>query len=391
MHRFTSAKMATIKESGIRRILVKAWEMQAAGREIIDFSIGRPDFNTPAPITAAAVKAMEDGRVHYTNCMGIIELRQAIALDANRRLRLDVNPARDVIVTSGGTGGMMITLLSILNPGDEVIVPEPMYLFYRNWPEYAGAKTVPLPLTGPSFSFGPEDLETRITPKTRAILINTPHNPTGAGLGPEQLAFVADAARRHDLLVISDEVYDHFVYDSFVHRTIAAEPGMADRTVIVNSFSKTFAMDGWRIGYLIGPGDLVGEIEKTQQYSLLNAPTFGQWAAVEALSRSDELVEPMLAEYTARRRLMMDLIADSPRLSCRPPQGAFYAWLKVDAPGVDDWDLAEGILEKSGLAITPGLVFGPSGKGFFRLSFCLPGEPIEKGLFLLNRALADIP
>jgi aminotransferase len=391
MHRFASAKMASIKESGIRRILVKAWEMQAAGRDIIDFSIGRPDFDTPLPIKAAAIKALNAGQVHYTHSLGIIELRQAIAHDARQRLGLDVDPEHDVIVTCGGTGAMMITVLSVFDPGDEVIVPEPMYLFYMDWPEYAGARTVPLPLhPGSSFYFSLQDFEAKITPKTKAILINSPHNPTGQGLDREQLAIVAEVARRHDLLIISDEVYDHFVYAPFVHRSVASEPGMAKRTVIINSFSKTYAMDGWRIGYLIGPGDLIHEIEKTQQHTLLNAPTFGQWAAVEALARGPELVEPMLTEYTARRRLMLDLIADSPWLSCEAPQGAFYVWVKIASPVTDDWVLADRILDVAGLAMTPGEVFGPSGRGFFRLSFCLSRENIEKGLGRLNRALAEL-
>jgi aspartate/methionine/tyrosine aminotransferase len=388
MTSFAAAKMAAIKESGIRRILVKAWELASEGREIIDFSIGRPDFDTPRPIRAAAAEAMNAGRVHYTHSLGLIELRRALAEDVHRRLGLTCDPQTEILVTIGSTAAIMITLLTVLEPGDEVLVPEPMYLFYLDWAEYANARTVPLPMDPDHPGRIDESaLRAKVTDRTKVILINSPHNPTGSGLGRAGLEAVARVAVDRDLLVVSDEVYDRIVFPPFEHHSLAELPGLRERTVVVNSFSKSFAMDGWRIGYLTGPADLVGEIEKTQQHTVLSAATFVQWAAVEALRRGDELVGPMLEAYAARRRLMLDLVESSSRLSARPPQGAFYVWAKIDPPAADDWTLVDRALDEAGVAVTPGEVFGPSGAGYLRLSFCLAEDKIEKGMTRLKRVL----
>lgn len=390
MSSFAAAKMATIKNSGIRRILVKAWQLEAAGREIVDFSIGRPDFDTPRPIKDAAIRAMECGQVHYTHTLGVIELRRALAEDASRRLGLEYDPDTEIVVTAGSTAAIMITLLTVLDPGDEIIIPEPMYLFYLDWAQYGGARTVPLPVDPEEDGqISEEALRAKVTDRTKIIMINSPHNPTGCGLDSSSLDTVARVAREHDLLVIADEVYDQIVFPPYVHQSIAGRPGMKDRTVVVNSFSKSHAMDGWRIGHLMGPASLVKQIEKTQQHTILNATTFVQWAAIEALEGGSEIVDPMMREYTARRQLMLDMVADCPRLSCVAPQGAFYVWAKVDPPA-DIWDLAEQFLEKAGVAATPGDIFGPSGRNHFRFSFCIRREKIEKGMTRIKRVLAEM-
>lgn len=395
MHRLTSRRLEAVVPSEIRRVLVKAVGLEKAGRRVIHFEIGRPDFDTPEPIKQAASKALADGQVHYTNSRGIPELRQAIADDANRRLGLAVDPEKNVMVTAGSTNSIIVSLLTLLGPGDEMLVPEPMYLFYLDWGALVGARTVAVPLNPQTgYQLTEEDLEARVTDRTRVILLNSPHNPTGSGLTDDSLAAVARVAQRHDLAVLSDEVYDRLVYPPYKHRSIAALPGMAERTVVVNSFSKPFAMDGWRIGWLLAPGELVDDLENVHHRVVMNVTTFAQYGALEAMRRADELTGPMLEEYTARRELALDIIEASPRLSVHRPEGAFYLWLTInqpkDRPGLDDWQLADLFLDRAGVAITPGVVFGEAGRGRIRVSYAVSRTDLEQGLRAIDRVLREI-
>ena len=355
--------------------------MEREGREIVHFEIGRPDFDTPAPIKAAAAKALDQGKVHYALSRGITGLREAIAADASSRLGLTVDPETEVMVTAGSSNAILISLLTVLEPGDEILVPEPMYLFYLDWGELMGARTRAVPLSPEKgFQISEEDLRAGVTERTKVILINSPHNPTGAGLSQASLEAVAKVAEEHDLVVISDEVYDRIVYPPFTHLSPAALPGMKERTIVVNSFSKPFAMDGWRLGWLLAPAGLMDDLENTQHRCVMNVTNFAQYGALEGMRLGEEVVGPMVEAYRARRKLILDLLQDYPEVKCFPPQGAFYAWLDVSSLGRDDMELADLILEKAGVAVTPGRVFGPSGRNHLRISFAVDRKQIELGL-----------
>jgi len=383
--------MRRIAQSGIRRMLEKAMILERSGREIIHLEIGRTDFDTPAPVKEAAKKALDEGFVHYTSSMGMLELRQAIARKLRDENGIQVDPEREVLVTAGASEAVMLTILTVMEPGDEILIPEPMYLFYLDLGEYAGAKTVPLPLSpAEGFQITKETLEKGLTTKTKAILLNSPHNPTGHVLSLQSLQAVAEISRERNLLVISDEIYEKLIYEPHRHHSIGSLPGMKERTVTMNSFSKSHAMDGWRIGYLAAPADLVWELEKGQQHFIINPPSFSQVGAIEALKHGDALIRHMVAEYAKRRRLMMEMADAYPRFSYFPPQGAFYFWLYHGLKKMDGWEMVDLLLEKEGVAVTPGEIFGPSGKGYLRISYSNSQENLRKGMTRILRTLSEL-
>ena len=391
MNRFAAGRMQRIEQSGIRRMLEKAMALERSGREIIHLEIGRTDFDTPAVVKEAAKKALDEGFVHYTSSMGMLELRQAIARKLREENGIEADPAREILVTAGASEAVMLTILTVLDPGDEILIPEPMYLFYLDLGEYAGAKTVPLPLSpAEGFQITKEKLEKQLTAKTKAILLNSPHNPTGHVLSLQSLRAVAEIARERNLLVISDEIYEKLIYEPHRHHSIGSLPGMKERTVTMNSFSKSHAMDGWRIGYLAAPADLVWELEKGQQHFIINPPSFAQVGAIEALKHGDLLIRHMVAEYALRRRLMMEMVDAYPRFSYFPPQGAFYFWLYHGVKKMDGWEMVDLLLEKEGVAVTPGEIFGPSGKGYLRISYSNSQENLRRGMDRILRTLSRL-
>ena len=391
MNRFAAGRMQRIEQSGIRRMLEKAMALERSGREIIHLEIGRTDFDTPAVVKEAAKKALDEGFVHYTSSMGLLELRQAIARKLREENGIEADPAREILVTAGASEAVMLTILTVLDPGDEILIPEPMYLFYLDLGEYAGAKTVPLPLSpAEGFQITKEKLEKQLTAKTKAILLNSPHNPTGHVLSLQSLRAVAEIARERNLLVISDEIYEKLIYEPHRHHSIGSLPGMKERTVTMNSFSKSHAMDGWRIGYLAAPADLVWELEKGQQHFIINPPSFAQVGAIEALKHGDLLIRHMVAEYALRRRLMMEMADAYPRFSYFPPQGAFYFWLYHGLKKMDGWEMVDLLLEKEGVAVTPGEIFGPSGKGYLRISYSNSQENLRRGMDRILRTLSRL-
>jgi len=391
MNPFVAQRMKRIEQSGIRRMLEKAMALERAGREIIHLEIGRTDFDTPAIIKEAAKKALDDGFVHYTSSMGMLELRQAIAQKLRRENGIEIKSENEILVTAGASEAVMLTILTVLEPGDEILIPEPMYLFYLDLAEYAGARTVPLPLSaGEGFQITREKLERSLTEKTKAILLNTPHNPTGYVLSLPSLRSVAEIARERNLIVISDEIYEKIIYEPYRHYSIASLPGMRDRSVTLNSFSTSHAMDGWRIGYLAAPAVLVWELEKGQQHFIINPPSFAQIGALEALKHGDGLIRHMVAEYAQRRRIMMELADAYPRFSYFPPQGAFYFWLYHGLKKMDGWALVDLLIEKDGVAVTPGEIFGPSGKGYLRISYSNSQENLRKGMARILGTLSSL-
>lgn len=389
MHRFAAGRMNRIKQSGIRRVLEKSFAMEQQGQKIIHFEIGRPDFDTPELIKQAACQALDKGLVHYTLSMGLPELRQAIADDVGSRLGIEIG-IDEVMITVGSSGGIINSFLITLEQGDEVIIPEPMYLFYLDWPEFFGAKTVPLPLSlEEGYQISDQALRQCISPKTKAIVLNTPHNPTGACLNRASLENVAELAQQNDLLIITDECYDRLIYEPYQHLSIASLPGMRDRTLICNSLSKTFAMDGWRLGYVIGPAELMWEMDKAQQHTVINATSFVQHAAITAVRAGEKLLSPMMNEYVARRDLVLDIVRSAPHLTWFEPEGGFYLWLRTNLD-IDGWQLADTILEKAKVAITPGEVFGETGKGHIRISYSNTRENIRTGMDRVLNILDDL-
>lgn len=391
MNRFAAKKMERIKQSGIRWVAEKARNLEASGREVIHLEIGRTDFDTPAPIKEAAKKALDKGLVHYTPTFGHLELRKAISEKLLRENKIEANPKNEILVTAGGTEAIMITLMTVLEPGDEIIIPEPMYLFYMDWGEFLGAKTVPLPLSSEDcYQISRERLEGSLTERTKAIIINSPHNPTGSVLELSSLQAVAEVAQERDLLVISDEVYGKIIYEPFQHVSIASLPGMKERTITIDSFSKSHAMDGWRVGYLAGPAELLWEIDKAHQHTLLSPTTFAQMGALEALKLGDEIVRPMVEEYGARRNLLMKILNSVPQFSYCPPRGTFYVLFNPGLQKMDEWAFSEHLLEKAGVAITPGGAFGPSAKGFIRISYSNTQENIRRGMERLIQTVSAL-
>ncbi|RJQ64021.1 MAG: pyridoxal phosphate-dependent aminotransferase [Desulfobacteraceae bacterium] len=390
MNRFAAAKMARIHQSGIRRVFEKAHRLEAQGHKVIHFESGRTDFDTPRPIKDAAVRAIEKGLVHYTSSMGIPELRTAVARDFHSRYGIDMDPLSEVLITAGGSGALIDCLMALVETGDEVIVADPMFLFYRDWAEFMGGKTVFMPLEAEKgYRISADALESCVTEKSKVILLNTPHNPTGSCLDRESLEIVAAKARAHDLVVVSDECYDRIVYPPNEHLPIAALPGMRERTLTVNSFSKSFAMDGWRLGWVIGPADLIWELDKAQQHTVINATTFVQYGALAAFDEGDRLIRPMLEEYAARRKLAVSMLRTDPKIHFIEPQGAFYLWLKTGL-SMDGWELADMLLEKCHVAVTPGDEFGPSGKGYLRISYSTPRENVGTGLTRIMEMLSSL-
>jgi len=390
MYPLAASRMERIKQSGIRYMLEKALKLEQSGQKIIHFEQGRTDFDTHELIKKAAIEALKNGFVHYTLSMGMPEVRQTVAEDLQARLGLEVD-IDQVMITVGSTGGIINAWMVILEPGDEVIVPDPMYLFYLDWPEFFGARTVRLPLKPEEdFQISGQALEYCCTSKTKAIVLNSPHNPTGVCFNQDSLSAVAKVAQSRNLIVISDECYDRIIYPPHQHISIATLPGMQERTLLCNSLSKSFAMDGWRLGYAVGPADLLYEMDKAQQHTVINAATFIQQATITALKLGDEVTRPMLDEYIARRKLILDIVNSFPELGYFEPQGAFYLWLNTGLEHLGGLDLANTILEKALVAITPGEVFGAQGKGFIRISYSNSRENIEKGMTRLIQVLREL-
>lgn len=370
-------------------IHIRAEEMKAAGREIIFLSIGDPDFDTPPPIVDALIDSLRRGRTHYTEMSGILPLREAIAA---RHFKLTGHQVKAdaVVVTAGAQCGLFSAMLCLAGPGDEVIVPEPMYATYEAVVGVSGATLVPIPLRGERrFHLDPDDLAAAITPRSRVLLINFPHNPTGAVLTPQELQAIADIAKRNDLWVVSDEVYGTLSYDQ-PHRSIIALPGMAERTVIIDSLSKSHAMTGWRLGWTISSGDMPGHLYNLALCMLYGCPSFIQDAAVTALTQDIQEVDTMRAAYRERRDLLVDRINAMPRLSCLKPEGSMFLMVDVRDSGLSSLDFAARLLDTEGVSTLPCDGFGPSGEGYLRIALSSPIEELKDFCDRLERMMRGL-
>ncbi len=377
MARPLSAKITGMAGSATVQVMNKARALKRQGVDLMDLGGGDPDFDTPEHIEAAGIESMKSGFTHYVASTGIPELRKAIANKLLKDNKVEVDPDKGVIVTPGGKLALYQTAMAMINEGDEVVLPEPAWVTYRPVIELAGGIVVPMVLTVENgFTITPEMLSAAITPKTKAIFLNSPSNPTGKVLTRPELEAIAEAARANDLYVVSDEMYEKIIFDGREHISIASLPGMAERTIIVNGHSKAYAMTGWRLGWLAGPVAIVKEIGKIQEQTATCAASFTQIAGVAALEGPQEPVMRMTAEYERRRNFFVDMLNDIQGVTCFKPEGAFYAFPKFDL-GMNSMELADMLLEKARVAGTPGSAFGAAGDGYVRFSFATAPEVLE--------------
>ncbi len=380
MRDFAARRIAAVPPSGIRRF----FDIAATMEDVISLGIGEPDFTTPPNILERGIRSLQQGQTHYTSNSGLIELRQAIADHLHRRYGVEYDARAEILVTVGVSEALYLALTAVLDPGDEVIVPTPCFVAYQPEVIFAGGVPVPLPTrVEDAFQVRAEDVEARLTSRTKALLIGYPNNPTGAVMERPRLQALAELAERRDLLVISDEIYDRLVYAGHQHVCFASLPGMRERTITLGGFSKAYAMTGWRIGYAAAPAPLLAELRKVHQYTIMSAPTTAQWAAVEALLHGEEHVQAMVAEYDRRRRLIVQGL-NALGLPTFEPKGAFYAFPSIAAAGMDDETFAERLLQEERVAVVPGSAFGADGH-YVRCSYATAYEKIEEALERMRR------
>ncbi len=372
-------------------VLAKAKALEAKGKNIIHLEIGEPDFDTPANIRQAAKKALDDGYTHYGPAAGLPAARAAVAKYSAEGRGIEVHPDQ-VVITPGAKPIMYFVITACVDEGDEVIYPNPGFPIYESVIEFVGAKAVPLQLKEEKgFSFDIEDLKRLITKKTRLLILNTPQNPTGGVLSEEDLRQIADLARKHDLIVLSDEVYGKIIYDGFRHFSIASLPGMQERTVILDGFSKTYAMTGWRLGYGIMPENLAKLVTQLQINSTSCTSSFSQVAAIEALAGPQDEVKKMVAEFKHRRDVIVDGLNAIPGIKCHRPLGAFYVFPNITGTGYQSRELAEIMLNEAGVACLSGTAFGKYGEGYLRFSYANSVENIKKALDRMAKVLKHEP
>jgi aminotransferase len=380
MRDFVARRIAAVPPSGIRRF----FDIAATMDDVISLGIGEPDFVTPKEILDAGIRSLEKGETHYTSNSGILELRQAIAENLERLYGVSYEPRSEVLVTVGVSEALYLALTAVLDPGDEVIVPTPCFVAYQ--PEVIFAGGVPIPLRTAledEFQARAPAVEALLTPRTKALLLGYPNNPTGAVMSRPNLQALADLAERHDLLVISDEIYDRLVYADHQHVCFASLPRMRERTITLGGFSKDYAMTGWRIGYAAAPAPLLAEMRKIHQYTIMSSPTTAQVAAVQAIQTGEEHVRSMVAEYDRRRRLIVAGLNEL-GLPTFEPRGAFYAFPSISATGMDDETFAERLLQEERVAVVPGSAFGADGN-HVRCSYATAYERIEEALERIRR------
>ena len=414
-------RLQRVPFSGIRKVFEAVRELESRGREVIHWQIGRPDFDTPAHIKQAAIEALQRGEVHYAPNAGIPSLRRAIAERTRLDTGVDVDGESQVIVMAGANEGILVTMLAFLNPGDEVLVPDPCWHHYKSCTALAEGNPVEVPTRAEDgFALRPEEVEKRITPRTRLLCIASPGNPTGCVQDLATLEALADIARRHNLLVLSDEIYSRIYYGAGdgeaapsaapddvsaagrsdtdrPHRqapsaapSIWSLPGMAERTVIINGCTKTYSMDGWRLGWTVASPELTRALLKVRQYTTVCVNTFAQYGGAAALTGDQGCVGEMVAEFARRRRIVVEGLRSIPGARLAEPRGAFYAFPDLRSFGKRSEELAGWLLAEHGIATVAGSVFGEGGEGHLRLAYSCSTEECERGMEKLKKALAAL-
>ncbi len=379
-----SQRVAGLKPSGIR----KFFDIAATMKDVISLGIGEPDFTTPHPILEAGIRSLQAGETHYTSNSGKLEVRQAVAANLKRLYGVSYDPASEIILTVGVSEALYLAFTAILDPGDEVIIPTPCFVSYQAEVILAGGVPVEIPSRlENNFQLDPDQVRKAITPRTKAIFVGYPSNPTGAVAERETLLEVAKIAIENDLLLVSDEIYDRLVYD-FNHVCVPAlGEEIKQRTILLGGLSKAYAMTGWRIGYACGPADIIKGLVRIHQYTIMSAPTTAQDAALEALTHGEKYVQEMVAEYDRRRRLVVSGL-NKLGLNTFEPRGAFYAFPNIKASGMEDETFAETLLKEEHVAVVPGNAFGAGGEGFVRCSYATAYEKIEEALQRMERFMA---
>ena len=372
---YLAQRVAGLKPSGIR----KFFDIVATMKDVISLGIGEPDFTTPEPIIQAGIRSLQSGETHYTSNAGLLELRKAISGRLESLYRIAYDPGSELIVTVGVSEALYVAMTAILDPGDEVIVPTPCFVAYQAEVILAGGTPIELPTFAvDNFQVRPEALLAAITPRTKAILIGYPNNPTGAAGVREVLLEIAKIAEEHDLVVVSDELYDRLVYGT-QHVCFPAFPGMRKRTILLGGFSKNYAMTGWRAGFAAAPADILRGLLRVHQYTIMSAPTMSQAAALEAINNGDEYVIQMRDEYDRRRKLIVGGLNEL-GLPTFEPHGAFYAFPSVANSGMTDEEFSQKLLEEEKVAVVPGSAFGAGGAGYVRCSYATAYEKLEEAL-----------
>jgi aminotransferase len=380
MRDFVAKQVQAMPPSGIR----KFFDIAATMDDIISLGIGEPDFATPRHIIDAGIASLHAGETHYTSNSGILELRAALADHLERLYGLRYDPETELLITVGVSEALYAALVATVEPGDQVIVPEPCFVSYNPEVIFAGGTPVNACTTVENdFQLLASQVEELLTDRTKSLLLAYPNNPTGAVMGRERLQDIAHLAEKHDLLVISDEIYDRLVY-GMEHTCFASLPGMRQRTVLLGGFSKAYAMTGWRIGYAAAPAEILAAMRKVHQYTIMSAPTMAQYAALEALKQGEEAVLAMRARYDRRRRLIVDGL-NSMGLTCFEPRGAFYAFPSIAVTGMSDEEFSERLLMEEKVACVPGSAFGACGAGYVRCSYATGYDQIEQALERMAR------
>ncbi len=370
-------------------VLMKARALEAQGREIVHLEIGEPDFDTPANIVEAAIKALRQGQTHYTPSAGIPQLREAIAEEVSTTRGIEVNPDQ-VVVTPGGKPIMFFTILALCEQGDEVIYPNPGFPIYGSMINFVGATPVPVPLLmEKDFRFDIEEFKSLVSPRTKMIILNSPHNPTGGVLTQEDLEAIAEAAMENDAVVLSDEIYSRMVYEG-EFASITQFPGMEERTIILDGFSKTYAMTGWRMGYGVMPQWLATQVSNLMVNSNSCTAAFSQWAGVEALTGPQDESQKMIEAFRQRRDVIVDGLNQIPGFRCLRPKGAFYVFPNIEGTGKSSQEMEDFLLNEAGVATLAGTSFGEYGEGFLRFSYANSVENIQKALGRIGEAIAGL-
>lgn len=381
MRNFISQRVNAVPPSGIR----KFFDIAASMKDVISLGIGEPDFVTPEPFIEAGIASLRRGETGYTSNNGTIQLRRALATHLENTYGVSYNPDTEILITVGVSEALYLTYSSICDFGDEIIVPQPAFVSYAPEVIFAGGVAVPIDCkVEDDFQVTAAQIEAKITPRTKAIMLGYPNNPTGAVLSAEYLKEIGKVAEKHDLLIISDEIYDRLVYGGWQHVCVPALPGLKDRTILLGGFSKDYAMTGWRVGYMCADAEIIAAARKVHQYTIMSAPTMSQAASVAALQTGEDYVQKMVHEYDRRRKLVVSGL-NALGLDCFEPKGAFYAFPSVKKSGMTDEEFCDALLKEEQVAVIPGSAFGDAGKGFVRLAYAQSYEKIEKALERMQR------
>ncbi len=381
-----NSRIVEVKPSGIRKFFDIAEQME----DVISLGVGEPDFPTPWHIRSEGIRSLEQGKTRYTSNHGLLSMRKEVSKFICRKYGVEYDPELEILVTVGGSEAIDGTMRAIIEPGDEVIIPQPSYVCYEPITILVGGVPVIIETKAEDeFRVTPEQLKNAITAKTKALILPYPCNPTGAVMLKEDLEAVAEVLRGTDIIVISDEIYSELTFGKERHVSIASIDGMKERTVMINGFSKAFSMTGWRMGYACGPAPIMDQITKIHQFAIMCAPTTSQYAAIEALKNGDDDIAAMVEEYDIRRRLIVDGF-NKLGLACREPLGAFYAFPSIESTGLTSDEFCEKLLYSKHVAIVPGTAFGKGGEGFVRASYCYSVEHIKTALERIGEFLEEL-